>query len=161
MNRKNKTLYGELTYREKWKNELTGKEVEVQFVPRPVDTSRKAKAKYVMVFDKVSEAFREGIIDFDEYAILNFCVSLLDWEYDYVVHPDSGQKLNVKEVSLLMRKDEDYVRKTITSLKDKGFLQLVKEGKGYSIKVPQNIGYRGLLQHNPYAKGRAEETPEG
>ena len=153
---KSTSVYGKMAYTDTFTSQKTGKSVDVVFVPRPVDTTRKAKAKYVMVFDRVSEAFREGFIDFDEYSILNFCISLLDWEYEFVVHPESGQNLNVKELSALMRKDEDYVRKNINSLKGKGFVVLVKEGKGYSIKIPQNVGYRGLLQKNPYLKGKED-----
>lgn len=99
--------------------------------------------KYKIVFEQVSYLFQHGMIDFDEFSILVACVSCLEYESFYVVHPRTKERMSKRALAGYVGKNKNVVSRLVDSLAQKGLLVLEKHKNYKCIMVSCDVGFYG------------------
>jgi hypothetical protein len=97
--------------------------------------------------------YRENIIDVirkkelssGAFGVLFLCVTFVDWQSNFLVHPDTRTPLSISGLEALTGFTRKTLSENLETLKQYGFISLLSRGNGRSphILLNTNLAFRG------------------
>jgi DNA-binding transcriptional regulator YhcF (GntR family) len=115
---------------------------------------------YVQVFDQLPRDIVTGKLAPNDVAVFALCASLLEWEGEYVVHPETGQKLTINALAALAHWDRGTVTRALSKLATLEYVVIEeKSTRTRHIRVNPRMAYRGRYnKRDRRSSGTAEEA---
>lgn len=104
-------------------------------------------------------------LTFTEAGVLMHLLAFVDWESNWLVHPETGANLNESELAGLLKCDRATLHGSLVALNKKGMIAIVKRGEGcpnhilFNSNVASYGKYMRNLRDHEVFDGGAYEAP--
>ncbi len=110
---------GEL-YAKKWKVPMDG------LPGRPQGKGQRKYSFFKVYCTNWTEIVSSGLLSLTERGLLMSLMCFVDWESNFLVHPDTGKNLSATEIAELLSIDRSTMMDYLDRLQEKGMLTVVK-----------------------------------
>jgi len=91
-------------------------------------TNNKVVGFYKVYYDNWSDIIDKKQLSFQEIGVLMSLMRFINWESNYLVHPKTGENLNLSELAKLLKTSRSDLSQYVDRLHNKGLLAKVSTG---------------------------------
>ena len=130
---------GEILYNQEKREFWCQDDEFVQIVKPGSKKKMRKKPDFIKVYRvNIQDIIRKKKLNLTEAGVFMMLLSFVDWESNFLVHPDTNKLLNISDLARLIGQDRTSLSRQIKKLNDKGLLSLVYNGNGRANKIILN-----------------------
>lgn len=127
-------------------DKATGEVIKEEFAAFVTKRERQKNLRFTKLYtDNVLDVLTSEQLSIGAKAMLFHCITLIDWQSNYLVHPKTGERLGISALAEIIGHARQQVSKWLEELHEKGLVILEEGERGTSTQILLNmhIAFRG------------------